>query len=449
MLSKDTVTSFFWHATRQLWRQIRGVFLQSKNSLKRPYYKVYYITLFLFLLFCTTNVLSGQSKQELSVKRQELQREIDNAAKMLAGTKKNKAALLDQFYSIQRKINQRQQLITTLDKELVLSTQSIVRTTAAIESLKEDMNRLEQEYGEMLRQAYRNKQTEDELVFLFSATGLEDGLKRWQYIRRYNEYRQKQASLIVETRKSLEEKLEMIRIREKEQQQLLADATQQQLLLENELKLKDKIIKNLAADENRIGKLILQKKKAHRDLSKAIEKIISNQIKSRAAADRVNKAPSTEDNRNARPSERTSIKAITSNFKAQKGKLPWPVQKGIVTRYFGKQTHPIHKQITTTNNGIDIRATLNNKVSSIYEGRVVGLQFVPGFQNTLIIQHGEFYSVYSNLEKVIVKREENIKKGQLLGIAGVNEQTDFLEVHFEIWKGKQRLNPYFWLAKIP
>jgi len=307
------------------------------------------------------------------------------------------------------------------------------------------MNRLELEYGEMARQAYRNKMNDNKLLFLFSAEGFSDGLKRWRYIQQYDEYRKKQAGLIIETKASLTEKLKSTEIKQTELASLLATAENQQQLLQKELVRKNGLLKTLKADESRISRLINRKKLAHQKLSVAIEDIIAKEIKNRVGSDRVNTSPSDKPNKNALNAE--AIALSSTSFKKQKGKLTWPVKNGLITRHFGKQSHPIHKQIQITNNGIDIRATEDNLVASIFDGQVVGTQYVPGYQNTLIIQHGNYYSVYSNLEKVNVKKGAKVERGQLIGIVGKNSQNDRLEVHLEIWKGKQRMNPAVWLSR--
>ncbi|MEM1123164.1 MAG: peptidoglycan DD-metalloendopeptidase family protein [Bacteroidota bacterium] len=406
-----------------------------------------YLLMYFFLVVSTT-ILFGQSRQDLTAKRQRLIAEIGQANKLLSITKKDKKNALSQYYALQRQIRQRQQLIETLEKEIALSDKSIERTQGAIEALQSDMFRLEKEYGEMARQAYRYKMSNNKWLFLFSSEDFSDGLKRWRYIQQYDDYRKKQAGLILETRTSLTEKLNGIEIKKAEQQDLLATAEKQQGLLESELTQKNKLVSGLKADETRISRLITRKRVAHRKLSVAIEKIISAEISNRTTATKSTKASkNTTKAKKLSSAESKKIAASSSDFRRRKGKLAWPVQNGIITRHFGKQSHPIHKQVQITNNGIDIRATSNNKVLAIYKGQVAGFQYVPGYQNTLIIQHGNYYSVYSNLEQVIVKKGETVRSGQLLGVASKSNQDDFLEVHLEIWKGKQRLNPAVWLKR--
>lgn len=421
-------------------------FLQRKNILA-------FLPLTLLLCLFTT-ISIAQNRQDLTKKRQKLIAEIDQASRLLASTKKDKKQVLNQFYTVQRQIRQRGELIETLEQELELSNQSIDRTTGAIGGLQEDMERLESEYGEMARQAYRNKMNDNKLLFLFSANDLSDGLKRWRYIQRYDEYRKKQAALILDTRAVLTSKLNGIELKKAEQQDLLAAAERQQSLLEKELTVKNRLLKGIKADESRISRLINRKRVAHRKLSLAIENIISREIKSRVGADRVNAAPnkSSKDNTRSKPANKSAnssgtIIASTKAFRQQKGQLSWPVANGIITRHFGKQSHPIHKNVQITNNGIDIRARTGNRVTAVSNGVVAGSQYVPGYKNTLIIQHGNYYSVYSNLEHVGVKRGDRIIIGQHIGMAGKDSQDEHLEVHLEIWKGKQRLNPSVWLRR--
>ncbi len=393
-------------------------------------------------------LITAQNREELTEKRQKLLAEISQASKLLLNTKKDKKAALDQYYAILRQVHQRQELVETLQQEIDLSNQSIDRTSNAINALQFDMERLELEYGEMARQAYRNKVNDNKLFFLFSSEGLSDGLKRWRYIQQYDEYRKKQATLILETRASLTDKLNGMEIKKAELQDLLLTAERQQTLLQKELNLKDNLLKGLKADESRISSLISRKRVAHRKLSTAIENMIAKEIKSRVNKNRINTAPANSNSVNKK-SNTSTANIATSNkaFKQQKGKLAWPVQEGLITRHFGKQNHPIHKQVQITNNGIDIRASGNNKVMAIYSGVVAGIQYVPGYQNTLIVQHGDYYSVYSNLENVGVKKGMSINSGQQIGTAGKNNQNGYLEVHLEIWKGKQRMNPAVWLKR--
>lgn len=418
--------------------------MHASKHKKNPPFCIFTLFLCLFSV-----ALVAQNRQDLTEKRQALIKEIDRAAKLLSTTKKDKKTALDQFYTIRRQVEHRAELIETLQKEIEFSNQSLDRTSGAINSLQQDMTRLEMEYGEMARQAYRSKMNDSKLLFLFSAKDFRDGLKRWRYIQQYDEYRKKQANLILETRASLSDKLNGIAIKQAELEDLLATNEKQQQLLEKELGRKNNLLKTLKADESRISRLINRKRSAHRKLSLAIENIIAKEIKSRIVSDRVNVTPSKKNNKASEVKYKDSktITSLSTAFRKRKGKLTWPVKNGLITKHFGKQKHPIHKQVQITNNGIDIRATIDNLVVAIYEGEVVGTQYVPGYQNTLIIQHGNYYSVYSNLEKVSVLKGDKVRNEQLIGIAGKNNQNDKLEVHLEIWKGKQRMNPAIWLSR--
>ena len=147
-------------------------------------------------------------------------------------------------------------------------------------------------------------------------------------------------------------------------------------------------------------------------------------------------------------SKKTLSPTISYEFGKRKGNFIWPVHQGVIVRYFGNQPHPIHKKIVINNNGLDIRARSEPTVFSLYEGVVKAIQVVPGYKNTVMLQHGEFYTVYSNLETVQVKKGEIVLTQQEIGSAAIPSQKEQPELHFELWKGKQRLNPFSWLSKL-
>ncbi len=424
-------------------------FFNNKSYRKWSLFQLLYLAL--PILFIPSAL--AQTHSDLTKRRKQLMREIEEASQLLASTKKNKVAALDQYYAIEQQITQRQALVETLRQEVDLSTESITRTSLAIEALQSDIQRLQKEYTAMAKQAYRDKMSNNQLLFLLSAKSFNEGIKRWRYIQQYNSYRKKQATLILETSSSLTKKLDVMEVKKAAQEKLLLSEQRQQRLLQQELVLRNQILKDIEANESRISKAISDKKKAHQLLSQAIERIITLEMNSPTNEERanLNKAPSNKNKAASNTVEKNNsednVANLSSKFQQQKGNLSWPVTNGIIVRHFGKQAHPIHKKIMIDNNGVDIRAVQNNKVFSVFGGKIVGTQFVPGYQNTLIIQHGVYYSVYSNLETVVVKKGDLIRSRQFLGTSGKSHQSNYLEVHLEIWKGKQRLNPAIWLAK--
>ena len=390
----------------------------------------------LLLLLC--HATSAQSRKQLETKRKQLMKDINLTTGLLKETTKNKAATLDRFVALKKQIKKREELVSTLKKEIILTDENIIRTGEVIEALGEDVEQIKEEYGAMIRQAYRHKANNSEILFLFSADNFNQAVKRYRHLQQYDEYRKKQAKLIVATQDMLEDKLAYLEVRKTEKIELLESSNTQKDILKIELKDLDKLLSTLKKDEKRLKKDLKEQEISHKKLDFAIEDIIKSEIA-------INKKEKQSGSISSEESKEKLI--LTSDFSSNRGRLPWPVNEGIVTRRFGKQAHPTLHKIEITNNGIDIRTERNAPVKAVFEGTVAGKQFVPGYDNMLIIQHGEYYTVYSNLEQVYVKRGETVTTQQTIGIASVDDKSNKSEVHFEVWRDKTRLNPQDWVSK--
>jgi septal ring factor EnvC (AmiA/AmiB activator) len=390
------------------------------------------------LLLCLLVIPSiGQNRRELVEKRKRLMQEIEQTEDLLQETQENKALALDRYFALQNQIRRRQQLINTLQAEIDYANESIERSRQVLESLREDVQRLKGEYTTMLRVAYRHRLSKSFLAFLFSAESINDAFRRWQYIRQYDRFRRRQAELILETQAMLTAKTEQLELRRNEKQQLLSSEQHQKSKLNRELANKDKLLKNLKSDEAKLVAELETQRKAHEQLNSAIEEVIREEMA------RKRKASRTPDALTASNTENAVAAALGGNFQGRKGALPWPVDDGEISRHYGTQPHPTIKSIQITNNGIDIRTAPTSTVHAVFAGKVAGTQFIPGYQYMVIMQHGQYYTVYSNLEEIYVKRGDVLNAEQTLG--RVNHQKP--EVHFEVWHEKERLNPVHWVAK--
>lgn len=395
------------------------------------------------LLFYIPLLIFGQDRKVLEEQRKQLIEEIEQTSNLLANAKKDKKAALDRFFVLQRQIKKRQQLINTLKEELVLTDASILRVDEVITFLSNDIDRLKEEYSQMLRIAYRHRKSQSFLVFLFSARNFNDAFRRWQYIRQYDRYRKRQAEVIVATQESLRERASSLVARKEEKQKLLASSVRQQSLLSAELKEKDAILSSLKENEAQLADVLKKQQADHQALNDAIEKIIVAEMAKRRKAARSSEALAKRKAESEAADGKAVASNLVANFRKNKGRLPWPVQEGIITKNFGTQPHPTLKGIQISNNGIDIETNNGATVFAIFDGEVVGVQFIPGYKTTVILQHGQYYSVYSNLEDTFVKRGEQISASQRIGKVGGEKP----ELHFEIWREKQRLNPVHWVNK--
>lgn len=379
----------------------------------------------------------SQERQLLEEKRKKLILDIEKAEQLLTETKKTKETTLLRYNTLQGQIKKRKELILTLEEEVQLTDVSVSKIQAIIQSLQSDIDKLYLEYGQMARVAYRQKLSLGRIMFLFSARSLNDAFRRWQYLKQYDHYREKQARLIVETQSSLVSQLKDLETRKQEKQALLASAQRQAGVLVSELGEKDKLLKTLKSDEDRLLSELRKKRQAHEQLNSAIEKVIREEVAKARKAERKMEAGAT-----------SAVTAeASSSFEAMRGRLTWPVQNGTVTGYFGRQEHPSLSGVYLTNNGIDIRTDLNASVKCIFPGEVVGVQFIPGYSSYMaIIRHGTYYTVYSNLEEVSVKRGQALKAKDTIGKVRTDPKTNAAEVHFEVWEEKNRMNPLDWLA---
>jgi len=404
------------------------------------------LTILCLLLACTAS-FAQNSRAELENKRKLLIKEIEQTSKLLKQTKQNREATYSRFITLQRQINRRLQLIETLQAEVLLILENVDRTTGAVQALTDDVDRLKAEYAAMVRQAYRQRLLRSDWLFILSAESFNDAFRRWQYLHQYDRYRQKQARLVMETQKTLLEKIASLEKRKSEKERLLATEQRHSEMLGLEISAKNRILEELKGDEARLARQLQAKEKAAAKLTAAIEKVIHTEIEKakreeRAAANvNVNVSPSTT------AASNTSSASLSYEFKRNRGTLPWPVKHGVVTGFFGRQQHPTIKSVEIVNNGIDIRTDNGAQVQAVFEGTVVGTQFIPGFDYMVILQHGDYYTVYSNLEEVSVRKGDHVKFRQSVGIVGTDRKSNISEVHFEIWKEKTRLDPTMWVKK--
>ena len=399
----------------------------------------------LVLAFAIANA-NAQNRERLENQRKKLIKEIRATSQKLKTTQKNKETTLLRYTTLQTQILKRQELLQTLRKEVELTTNSIERANFVIEALTDDVARLKEEYSEMVRLAYRQKLNGSPLLFIFSSSSFNEAFRRWQYLKQYDEYRQRQAQLIVDTQNTLSSKANSLEERKIEKQKLLESEERQTELLALELNIKEELLQKLKKDESRLADALNKKQVAHAKLNNTIEAIIRKEMEKRRKAERNNAVSATNDapsNKN----KKTAPGVLTKGFLQNKGQLPWPVAKGTITSYFGKQPHPSIKTIMIANNGIDIQTAANAEVTSVHKGKVVGTQFIPGYDYMIIIQHGSYYTVYSHLAEVFLSKGESVKKGQSIGKAALKSNTNKSQVHFEIWKEKTRLNPTDWIVK--
>ncbi len=378
--------------------------------------------------------LAAQSAEELRQKRQNLVKELGKTTQQLEKAKSEKSLALNRLQLLQQQIEQRRALITTLHQEVAITDSSLLRNEDVIQSLHLDLDKMRQEYAQILRVADRTKRTQGWLAFVFSARGMNDAFRRLQYLRQYQAYRRRQGQLIVATQSTLSKRTEVLNQIKAEKETLLLAAEEQGSELNKALLSQSGLVQSLTATEQKLHSKVEQQRREEVALEKAISEAIAAEIA--AARER-------ERNRNSRSTASSPVAekpSIGSNFANYKGQLAWPLQGNIV-RKFGAQPHPDVPSVTINNGGIDISGGANARVQAVFPGEVLNVRLIPGYRQTLMIRHGNYYTVYSNLDRVLVSVGEEVEAGATIGFSSPSADP----IHFELWKGKDRQDPSKWL----
>jgi septal ring factor EnvC (AmiA/AmiB activator) len=301
----------------------------------------------------------------------------------------------------------------------------------------------------MIYFAYKNLNAYNRLMFIFSSKDFNQAFHRIKYYQQYSAYRRKQAEIIEATQVEVTRQKRNLELSKGDKLTLIETKEQEKNRLSQEQQAKDKSVKELTQKEKQLMATLKQKQQAAEKLQREIEKAITEEIAAAAkrAKSTVNNEPKTK-----METTRTEIMLtpkemeLSSSFAANKGKLPWPSEKGIITGIFGEHPHPVLKYVMVRNNGIDITTVSGAGARAVFKGKVSRVMSFPNLNKVVIIRHGEYLTVYSNLETVIVKDGDEVNTKQMIGTVHTNSDDTRTELHFEIWLGKTIQNPQEWLA---
>lgn len=384
------------------------------------------INFFFFSLFSFS-----QTRQELEQRKQKTEEEIKLANELLQQTQESKSAGLNKLLILKKRISLREQLIRDITNEINHLDKTIEDKNKRINQLESDLNKLKNEYAKMIYFAYKNRNNYDRLMFILASEDFNQAYRRIKYFEQYSKYRRKQASLIFATQKTLEYEIESLQNKKNEKVELLTKKELEKNHLRNERVRESREIAQLKTKENQLRKELKAKEKIREDLQKKIAEIIARE----AARRKLTTLSASEE-------------AISEGFRNSMGELIWPIDNGIIIRPFGEIEHPILKGIKINNEGIDISTRKDSKVRSIYEGEVTQVFAVPGNNMAIIIRHGHFLTLYSNLVNVRVRKGDIIPKGYHIGDVYYNQEDEESSIlHLRVYEETKVLNPEKWLSK--
>lgn len=415
-------------------------------------------SIFFLLLFCIVSEAFAQSSSELKRRKEALTREIESLNKSLDQTANNKNLSLKEVRALNAQIRLREKKIGIINSEVKLLDNQISDNTNTVRSLQSQLVKLKKEYAAMVLFAFRNQSSYSKLMFIFAAQNFNQAYKRLKYLQQFGEYRKKQAQYIEGTQKQLNVKISELDRNKQEKNHLLSDQQKEKQTLGVQKNSKSKVLNSLTSQEKKLKQELTQKQRESAVLNRAIQNAINREIEAarkraeeeaRAAA-----AKAKAENKNApdyKPvASGSSILAATpesaklsSDFLGSRGSLPWPVTSGMIIEDFGN--HTIGRNVTTENNGVDIKTAPGSSVRAVFGGEVAAVQNISG-SYAVLIRHGEYFTVYSNLKSASVSRGQKVTLKQNIGVVITDPIDGTTEVHFEVRKGAIPMDPAGWLA---
>jgi len=393
------------------------------------------IFLYIILALLSFNIYS-QTREELEKQKKRKQQEIAYTNKLINETRKSKKTTLNHLKLINKKINIRQEIITDIKYEINLINEKIDENNIIINSLQDDLKRLKQEYAKMIYYAYKNSNSYSRLMYVFSSKDFNQAYKRIKYLQQYSKFRKRQVEAIKATQKVLELKLGDLKNKMEEKQKLISSEKKETNNLNSEKQEQGKLIGKLKDKEIMLKKRLAKHRKAAIKLEKAIKDLIAKEIAK-------SKASNKEKEYKLTPEE----KLISKNFGENKGRLPWPIIRGVITSSFGKHEHEQLKGVEVNNDGIIISTQKNSTARAVFDGVVRQVITIPGKHVVIIIRHGNYFSVYSNLKEAYVAQGQKVSSKEEIGLIYTDGNDNTTNLELQIWKGTSKMNPQYWLSK--
>ncbi|MGE5425038.1 MAG: murein hydrolase activator EnvC family protein [Syntrophothermus sp.] len=418
-----------------------------------PGHHPYLLPVFLLLVvFCIPWMMTGQDQQsKLHKTKKQLEEEIRYTNKLLEETQKSKAASLTKINMLKRQIERREALIDVINNDLTRIQGEMNVQDHELNRMNAELSKMKDEYAKMIYYSYKNLNTNNRLLFIFSASDFNQAMNRLMYYRQYSSYRRLQAEQIRSTQMVVNLKQRELESIRGEKLRLAQEKELEKVRLSKEREEKDKSVKELSKKETQLMATLKQKQQAAAKLQREIEKLIAEEV--RKAAEKARKAeksattPKMETRKTDIMLTHSEVQ-LSNNFAANKGKLPWPSEKGVITGSFGEHNHPVLKYVKVKNNGVDIATEQGSPVRSVFSGKVSRVMNMQNLHSVVIIRHGEYLTVYSNLAEVYVKDGQEVTTRQAIGKVFTNTEESRTELHFEIWLGKTIQNPQEWLAGV-
>jgi len=401
-------------------------------------------TFILSLLLICFSFLNGfsQSKErkQLEQRRLALREEIKEINSLLIDNKKKKQSVLVQVEDLDKRISATQNLIKVTNQEANLLTREINENLNKITKLRKDLEALKEDYAKMIRKSYKSKSNQSRIMFLFSSENFLQAYKRLQYMKQYANYRKQQGDEIKAQTKLLQQLNEDLIEQRKAKETLLAENRVTQKKLQEDKKQQQILIASIQEKQGTFENQLKERQKEVSRIDDQIEKLIREAI----AAENKKKG-STSSKAFALTPE---AKALAADFTSNKGKLPWPVKSGVISMRFGVHPHKTVPSVKVKSSGVRIETNASEPIKAIFKGEVMKIQAIKGANKAVMVRHGNYISVYNNLESVQVQTGDPITTGQILGLVGNATSTGRPTLNLSLYKDTTSLDPALWIYKM-
>lgn len=398
-----------------------------------------FVLIMLFFLGFTHSALS-QTRKELEKERKLIEEQIVLINRNLSQVQSRKKTVLDKVEIINQRITKAEALVRINNQEANMLTREINANTIAIDRLRTELKQLKADYSQMVIDAYKSKSSQNRIMFLLSSDNFLQAYKRLQYMKQFAAHREQQGVEIQNQTKILQELNTKLFEQRKDKEAILAQNRATLEKLKKDRDTERDLIASIKQRQGQYQKELASKQKEINKIDKLISKLISDAI-----AEENKKIGGSSTSRFKMTPEAT---VLGNKFEDNKGKLPWPVEKGFVSRPFGTRQHAIVKTVKTTSDGVRIDTDAGSKARAVFDGEVSRIQIIPHSYKIVIIRHGQYLSVYKNIDNLFVKKGDKVTRNQFIGTIGKDPSDGSTTLGFYIFKNQNPQNPADWVYKM-
>ncbi len=407
----------------------------------------------LIVIFMALPSLHGQSVEELERRRKETLRQLETTGKILSETRQTQKSTLNKLNLLNSNIRERNRLINTIAQEIRALEREMNKLNAETRRMEKELEQLKEQYAHTVRETHINRGIYSKIMFVLSSDNFDQSFRRMRYLQEYANYRKLQAEGIERTKAELEQKAKQLAQHRKTQEEIRVRQEVEKRKVEADKRREDIAMNELKKKEGSLRAEQQRQQKIANDLNKRIEQLIAEEIRKQEAKQSASakKDPADTKAPAGTGKEHTLTKEqqlISGNFEANRGRLPWPAERGFISGRYGVQPHPVLKHVTINNKGIYIQTPIGTQARAVFDGTVTNLFTVAGSNYAIIVQHGQYRTVYSNLTDVRVRIGQKISAKQNLGRVYTDTENDNkTELHFQIWKDRTTMDPIGWIAR--